>query len=81
MDFNEYRDVLGKATTTPEDRDLFSNAITGALELNLFENERELGHKFGVCREQVNRWKDGRDLTIIGARKAIYKALDKRVGL
>lgn len=78
MNPHAYRRLLDHATADVQDGSLFQQAIQGALELELFENERELGQKFGVSRSQVNRWKNGRSLPGQASRKTVYSVLKNR---
>jgi transcriptional regulator with XRE-family HTH domain len=75
MDIETYRQMLDRATANMQDGSLFQAAVREALALKLFENERELGQKFGVSRSQVNRWKNGRSLPGQGSRKTVYRVL------
>lgn len=78
MDIATYRQMLEDATADVQNGELFRQAIQGALDFNLFGNERELGQKFGVSRSQVNRWKNGRSLPGQGSRKTVYGVLKNR---
>ncbi|MBV1859450.1 MAG: hypothetical protein KUG77_13640 [Nannocystaceae bacterium] len=78
MDLVTYRQMLETTATSVQGGELFQQAIQGALDFSLFENERDLGQQFGVSRSQVNRWKNGRSLPGQASRKTVYSVLKNR---
>lgn len=74
----DYRSLLTRGSQALSDDELFREAVRGALEYELFEGERDLGVRCGVSRSQVNRWKNGRSLPMVPARKAVYALLKTR---
>jgi hypothetical protein len=57
----------------------FSEIVRRALERGAFEGERHLGQRFGVCRTQVMRWKEGRSCPLPVVRRKVAQVMRERI--